>query len=144
MAFLYDFGRSSFLLGDIEWDTASVRLSLLDSTYTPAASHTTRASGSPSVDAATVTNGNDTVDSRTDPGGDGIADAADVVYESPAPSGGPVDQMVMYVHVDGVAANDTPLIASWASGDVTNFPLTLTGGTVTIQWQSTGDLIFKL
>ena len=140
MAALYDLGRSQFLLGDLDWNADDIRIDLLVAAYTFSASHTTRTS----TDTHRVTNGVDTTEGNVDSGTDGTADANDVVFESPNPSGGPVDQMTLYKHVDGVAANDTPLIAHWASGDVTNFPLTLTGGTVTIQWQSTGDRIFKL
>jgi len=145
---MYDNARSGFLLGTLDWDNDTIKLALLDNGYTFHADDFDRDDSNGAgddVDLATIdTGGTEDVTGRTDQGTQGTADAADVVFNTPPAHTSDVDQMVMYKHVDGTKGGDEPLIVHWPSANVTNFPLTLTGGNVTIQWQNTGDYIFTL
>ena len=140
---LFDPGREGFLLGEIDWDTAVIKMSLVRS-YTFSAAHkfVSDVTGAGGVLATNGTSAAFT--SKT--GTNGVADAADVtlsavtanasghsilIYQSSAVTGGA-----------DVAATAQRLIAYIDTG--TNLPVTPNGGDITVAWDNGANKIFKL
>lgn len=138
---LFDPGREGFLAGEIDWDTANFKIALVRN-YTFTASHkfvsdVTTAGGvlhvtSSALSSKTITNG--------------VADAADVAFGAVTANASNHSVLLFQSSaVTGgadVAATLQRLVAWIDTG--TNFPIVPNGGTVTIQWNSGTDRIFKL
>lgn len=138
---LFDPGREGFLAGEIDWDTAVIKVALIRS-YTFAASHkfvsdVTTAGGvlhvtSSALGTKTVTNG--------------VADAADVTFTAVTANASNHSLLVFQSSaVTGgadVAATAQRVIAYIDTG--TNFPIVPNGGDVTIAWDNGANKIFKL
>jgi len=138
---IFDPGREGFLAGEIDWDTAVIKVSLLRG-YTLNAAHKfvsdvtatgTLVTTSGALTAKTVAAG--------------VADAADVVFTAVA-SGAAIPAILVYQSsaVTGgvdVAATAQRVIAYLDTG--TGLPVTPNGGDITIAWGNVaGTLIFKL
>lgn len=131
---LYDFGRESFLAGDLDWDANNIKLVFVD-----------EADDTPSLSAdqdladragasRVATSGNFASKTVTA----GVADAADVTVS--AVSGDPFESVDIY-YDSGTEATST-LIANIDTA--TGLPLTPNGGDVTVTWDSGANKIFKL
>ena len=131
---LYDFGRESFLGGDIAWDTDDIRVLLIDSAdYT--------------VNLATD---QDLVDipaaAREEIFGPllsptivaGVADAADFTFASA--SGDPCDALVYYQHT---GVESTSILIAYVD-NATEFPITLNGGDIDVTHDVGANKIFKM
>ena len=138
---LYSAGREGFLAGEIDWDTAVIKVALVRS-YTFSASHkfvsdVTGASGVLHVTSAALA-------SKTVTGG--TADAADVTFTAVASNASGHSLLVFQASaVTGgadVAASSQRLIAYIDTG--TNLPITPNGGDVTVAWDSGSNRIFTL
>lgn len=129
---LYDFGRESFLSGDISWDADTIKCVLVDTgTYTVnLATHQYLSSLSGTVGTA-ATLGTKTVTA-------GVADAADVTYT--AVTGATCEAVVIYKDT-GVAA--TSILIAYID-TATNLPVTPNGGNIGISWDNGASKIFKL
>ena len=136
---LFPKGREGFLAGEIDWDTATIKVALVDG-YTFDATDKfmsdvlgTIVATSPALTAKTVI--------------DGVADAADVTFTA-VPTGPAVEHLIVFQSsaVTGgadVANTAQRVIASIDTG--TGLPVTPNGGDITIAWSNTaGTLIFKL
>ena len=134
---LYDKGRELFLLGDLEWDTATISLLLID----------TESGGAPidftddfkdDVSAGIVADlTGDTVPALINKThAAGLADASDATFD--AVQGNDVKQLIIYKET-GVTTT-SPLIVSIDTA--TGFTLTPNTGDVTVVWNSAG--IFRL
>ncbi len=132
---LYDFGRESYLGGDLAWDTNDVRVILVDE-------------GADAVDLAndqdladrlagariavsTAALGSQTITA-------GVADAADETLTSV--SGASVESIDIYYDT-GTEATSTMICNI---DTATGLPLTPNGADVTIQWDAGANKIFKL
>ena len=138
---LFDPGREGFLAGEIDWDTAVIKVALVRS-YTFSAAHkfvsdVTGASGvlhvtSGALASKTVTNG--------------VADAADVTYTAVSANASNHSLLVFQSSaVTGgadVAASAQRLIAWIDTG--TNLPVVPNGGDVTVAWDNGANKIFRL
>lgn len=139
---MFDPGREGFLAGEIDWDTAVIKVALVRS-YTFNAAHkfvsdVTGAGGvlhatSSALTSKTVTNG--------------VADAADVTFSAVASNASGHSLLVFQSSaVTGgadVAATAQRVILYLDTG--TNLPITPNGGDITVAWSNTaGTLIFKL
>ena len=138
---LFDPGREGFLLGEIDWDTAVIKVALVRG-YTFTASHkfvsdVTTAGGTLHVTSAAV-------GSKT--GTSGIADGADVTFSAVTANASAHSFLVFQSSaVTGgadVAATAQRLIAWIDTG--TNIPVTPNGGDITISWDNGANKIFKL
>ena len=138
---LYSASREGFLAGEIDWDTAVIKVALVRS-YTFSASHkfvsdVTGASGVLHVTSAALA-------SKTVTGG--TADAADVTFTAVASNASGHSLLVFQASaVTGgadVAASSQRLIAYIDTG--TNLPITPNGGDVTVAWDSGANRIFTL
>jgi hypothetical protein len=129
---LWDTGRAAFLAGDIAWDSDDIRVMLVKSTYTYVATHA-YVSNLGSVD-----NGRSTAfASKTTTAG--VADAADISLSATAAVA--CNALVIFKHTG--ADTSARLIAYIDTA--TGLPLTpATGATITVQWASTTNRIFKL
>lgn len=138
---LFDPGREGFLLGEIDWDTAAIKVSLVRS-YTFSAAHkfVSDVTGAGGVLHATSS----ALSSKT--GTSGVADAADVTFSSVA-SNASTHSLLVYQSsaVTGggdVAATSQRLICWIDTG--TNLPVTPNGGDITVAWDNGANKIFKL
>lgn len=140
---LFDPGREGFLAGEIDWDTAVIKVAAVRG-YTFSAAHkfmseVTGAGGTVAATSAALASKTVTA---------GVADAADlspaftavaangtnhvlIVFQSSAVTGG-----------GDVAAGSQRLIAFIDTG--TNIPFTTNGGDINIAWDSGANRIFKL
>ena len=138
---LYSPGREGFLAGEIDWDTAVIKVALVRS-YTFSAAHkfvsdVTGAGGVLHVTSAALA-------TKTVTGG--TADAADVTFTAVASNASGHSLLVFQASaVTGgadVAASSQRLIAYIDTG--TNLPITPNGGDVTVAWDSGANRIFTL
>lgn len=138
---LYDLGREGFLAGEVDWDTAAIKVDLVDTgAYTiDLATHKFRSSiASGARIASSAALGSKTVAA-------GVADAADVTYT--ALSGTSVELIVIYQASavgGGADVADTLQRLIAAIDTATGLPFTPSGGDVTITWDNTTNRIFKL
>jgi hypothetical protein len=141
---LYDLGREGFLAGEIDWDTAVIKSSLVRG-YTPnLATHkfvsdVTGAGGTLVATSAAMT-------SKTVAAG--VADAADVTFTAVA-SGAAIPYVLVYQSsaVTGggdVAATAQRVIALYDSSTGVALPVTPNGGDITVQWDNGANKMFKL
>lgn len=132
--FLYDKGREGFLDGSIDWDTDTIKVSLVRG-YTPSQSthdFLDDVTGAGGTLVATQTLGSKTVTS-------GVADAADTTF--PTVSAGTACQHLV-IYKDTGSAGTSRLIACIDSG--TGLPVTPNGGDISVVWDSGSNRIFKL
>lgn len=140
MSALFDPGREGFLAGEIDWDTATIKVALIRG-YTFNAAHKfvsdvtatgTIAATSAALNSKTVTNG--------------VADAGDITFTSVASSASNHYLLVFQASaVTGgadVAAGAQRVIAYIDTG--TNLPAVPNGGDITVAWDNGGNKIFKL
>lgn len=138
---LFDPGREGFLAGEIDWDTAVIKIALVRG-YTFSAAHkfvsdVTGASGVLHVTSAALAS--KTVTS-------GVADAADVTFTAVASNASNHSVLVFQSSAVGggadVAATAQRLIGWIDTG--TGFPIVPNGGDITIAWDNGANKIFKL
>lgn len=138
---LYDLGREGFLAGEIDWDTAGIKVDLVDTgAYTiDLATHKFRSSvPSGARIASSAVLGSKTVAA-------GVADAADVTYT--ALTGTSIELIVIYQASavgGGADVADTLQRLIAAIDTATGLPFTPSGGDVTITWDNTANRIYKL
>jgi len=138
---LFDPGREGFLAGEIDWDTAVIKVALVRA-YTFTASHKfvsdiTGASGvlhvtSSALASKTVTNG--------------IADAADVTYTAVTANASSHSLLVFQssaVTGGGDVAASAQRVIAWIDTG-TNLPVTPNGGDIVVAWDNATNKIFKL
>jgi len=138
---LFDPGREGFLAGEIDWDTAVIKLALVRA-YTFNAAHKFVSDLTTAGGVLHVTSGALTTKSITG----GVADADDVVYTAvPTNASNHYGLLFQSSAVGGgadVAATAQRLIGYIDTG--TNFPVIPNGGDVTIAWSNGATKIFKL
>ena len=134
-------GREGFLAGEIDWDTAVIKVALVRG-YTFSSAHkfvseVTAASGVLHVTSAALA-------SKTVTGG--TADAADITYTAVTANASNHYILVFQASAVGggadVAAASQRLIAYIDTG--TNVPIVPNGGDVTIAWDNGSNKIFTL
>lgn len=135
MSSLFDYGREGFLGGQIDWDTATIKLAMIRG-YTPNFStHQYMSSVSGTVLATATLTGKTIIA--------GVADAADVNFPAPVGDGqsyaGLIYQASAVTGGADVAASAQRLIAYLDAGD---FPVTNIGLPFVVQWSASG--IFRL
>lgn len=138
---LFDKSREGFLTGEIDWDTAVIKVSLVRG-YTFSAAHqfVSDVTGASGVLAATSA----ALASKTTTSG--VADAADFTFSAVAANGSNHSLLVYQSSaVTGgadVAASAQRLIAWIDTG--TNLPVTTNGGDVVVAFDNGASKIFKL
>lgn len=138
---LFDPGREGFLDGTIDWDTATIKASLVRG-YTFSAAHkfvSDATTAGATLVATTAALASKTVTS-------GVADAADTTFGSVA-AGAACDTILIYQSsaVTGgadVAATAQRLIARIDTA--TNLPVTPNGGPIDLAFDNGANKIFKL
>lgn len=131
---LYDFGRESFLAGDIAWDTDTIKVTLADGAdYTP---NTGTDDYYDDVTGAGRVATSGALSSKSITAG--TADAADVTLSSV--SGDQSEYLVIWK--DTTVEGTSILIALIDSA--TGLPVTPNGGDVVIQWDAGSNKIFRL
>ena len=130
---LYDFGRESFLLGDIAWDTDDIRCILIDEADdTPDIANDQDLADRLALSRVAISGAS--LGSQVATGG--VCDAADETFSSV--SGDQSESIDIYQHT-GVEATSI-LIANIDTA--TGLPVTPNGGDITITWDSGASKIF--
>ncbi len=143
---LYDTAREGFLAGEIDWDTAAIKVILIRNyTYSAAHRFVSDLSGA-------APGGGGTIHARsaalaTKSVVTGVADAADITFTA-VTSNATGHTLIVYQSsavTGGADVADTAarLILNLDTG--TGLPVTPNGGDITVAWDNTaGTLIFKL
>lgn len=131
---LYDAGREGFLKGTIDWDTDTIKVTLVD-----AADYTVNLATHDFYDDITVagrvaTSGALTSKTVTA----GVADAADVTWSTV--SGDVSEEIVGWADSGVEGTSDLIFNLDTATG----LPVTPNGGDITVTWDSGSSKIFKL
>lgn len=129
-SFIYDLGRQSYLIAQINMSSDNIKVAIVTSGYTP--------NSATDQFLSTVTNiigtsGNLANKTTTA----GVFDADDISVTSVT---GTAAALVLYQDTGSSATSR--LIAYIDS--VTGFPATVTGATITLQWSAGANKIFKL
>lgn len=137
---MFNPGRAGFLSAEIDWDTATIKISLVRG-YTFVATHTFVSDLTGALGELVAT---ETLTSKTV--ADGVADAADVTFPS-VPTGTECNALVIYQAsaVTGgvdVAATSQRLIAFIDTA--TGLPVTPNGGNIAVVFDSGESRIFRL
>lgn len=131
---LFDFGRESFLAGNLDWDANAIKAVLVDhGTDTPVPG-TDQHLDDIVVGARIATSANFTTKTVTA----GVADADNLTYSSV--SGNSVESIVIY-YDSGVEA--TSILIAFID-TATGLPITPNGGDITVTWDDGANKIFKL
>lgn len=137
---LFDAGREGFLAGEIDWDTAVIKIALVRG-YTFNAAHKfvsdvtatgTLAATSAALSSKTVTNG--------------VADAADVTFSAVASNGSNHSLLIFQSSaVTGGAdvASSAQRLIAWID-TATNLPAVPNGGDIAINFDNGSNKIFRL
>jgi hypothetical protein len=129
---LYPKGREGFLDGSIDWDTHTIKATLIDvADYTYNAAHDNY---DDVAAAARVSSG--TLASKTVT--DGVADAADLVLTSVTG-----DQSEAIILWKDTGVESTSRLIAYID-NYTGLPVTPNGGNITIAWPNDANKIFKL
>lgn len=129
---LYDSGRERFLGGDLDWDTNTILVSLVD-----AADYTINLAADDfwnDVPGAAVVATSSALSSKTKVGG--TADAADITFSTV--TGDPSEYL--NIRQDTGVSSTSALIGNMDTA--TGLPVTPNGGNITVTWNGSG--IFKL
>lgn len=138
---LFNPGREGFLAGEIDWDTAVIKVTPIRS-YTFSAAHkfvsdVTGAGGTLHGTPATLASKTVT---------DGVADAADITFTALA-SNANAHSLLIYQASAVTGGADVAASAQRVIGYIdtgTNIPFTPNGGDVAVAWDSGANKIFKL
>lgn len=131
---LYDFGRESFLTGDIDWAADNIKLVFVD-----VADYTVNLATHQYLDdipgaARVATSGNLSGKTTTA----GVADAADVTVATV--SGDVFEALVIY---KDTGTEGTSILIAYID-DYTGLPCTPNGSNITVAFPNDGNKIFKL
>jgi hypothetical protein len=131
---LYDFGRESFLAGNLDWDANDIRVILIDEAddTIDLALDQDLADRAALARVATST----ALTSKTTTAG--VADAADVTWSSV--TGDQSESVDGYYHT-GTEATSTLI---FNIDTATGLPVTPNGGDIQVQWDAGANKIFKL
>lgn len=144
---LYDPGREGFLAGEIDWDTAVIKVALVRLT----------AAGSPLFTAshkfvsdlvATHTIASTSAALATKTVTSGVADAGDLAPAFAAVTANAQNHVLVVFQSSAVTggadvANTAQRLIAWIDTG-TNIPVVPNGGDVNITWDNTANKIFKL
>jgi hypothetical protein len=140
---LYDNGREGFLEGAIDWDTAVIKVMLVDSADYTVNLATHEFVSSIAAGGREETSG--ALGSKTVAAG--VADAADLAPAFAAAAGDPCEALVIFqssaVGGGGDVADTAQRLIAYID-TATGLPVTLNGGDVNITWDSGANRIFKL
>lgn len=133
-------GREGFLLGEIDWDTATIKISAVRG-YTFSSSHkfVSDATGAGATLVATATLGSKT-------GTNGTADAADATFTAVA-AGAAITSLLIYQASAVTGGADVASSAQRLIGYIdtaTGLPVTPNGGDVVVQFDNGSNKIFTL
>jgi len=138
---LFGPGREGFLAGEIDWDTAVIKASLIRSyTFASANKFVDQVVAAGGVQVATST----AFTSKTVT--NGTADAADVTFTAVA-AGAAVTGVLIFQSSAVGGGGDVPTSAQRVIAYIdtaTNLPVTPNGGDITITWDNGANKIFTL
>ena len=131
---LFDFGRESFLDGNLDWSGTLIKAVLVDHGVDTPVPATDQDLADITAGARIATSAGFSSKTSTD----GVADAADLTYSTV--SGASVESIVIYF--DSTVEATSTLIAFIDTA--TGLPVTPNGGDITVTWDSGANKIFKL
>lgn len=130
----YPKGAELTLTKQIDWVGDTIKVHLMAAAYTPNFSTNDFRDDIAAHIVATVT-----LASKSATGG--VFDAADISFPSVA-AGNTCNALVFTQ--DGASDATSPLLIYIDSADITNFPVTTSGGTVNVAWASSAYKIFSM
>lgn len=130
----YAKGAELTLTADIDWVADTIKVHLMEDTYTPNFTTNDYRDDIAAHIVATVT-----LASKSATGG--VFDCADVVF--PTVASGHTCNAVVFTQ-DGASDATSPLLIYVDDADITNFPVTTSGGDVNVAIPSTAYKIFSL
>lgn len=140
---LFDPGREGFLLGEIDWDTATIKVSPVRGyTFNAAHKFVSDVTGAGGVIHGSAAN---TLASKT--GTSGVADAADTTFTALTATGAAACSLLVYQASAVGGGADVAATAQRVIGWIdtgTNIPFTPNGGDVSVAWDNGSNKIFKL
>jgi len=131
---LYDFGRESFLLGNIDWVADNIRLIFIDAADYVVNLATHQFLSDIPAPARVATSGN--FASKTSAAG--VADAADLTVSTV--TGDVFEALVIYQHT---GTEGTSILIAYID-NYTGLPCTPNGSNITVAFPSDSNKIFKL
>jgi len=131
---LFDFGRESFLSGDVDWLVDNIKLVFVDHADDTPVPATDQYLSDITAPARVATSGNFGTKSATG----GVADAADVTV-----SGVTGDQFESIVIYQDTGVATTSILLAFID-TATGLPATPNSGDITVAWDSGANKIFKL
>lgn len=140
---LFDPGREGFLLGEIDFDTAVIKVSPVRG-YTFSAAHKFV---SDVTGAGGTIHGGATATLASKTGTSGVADAADITFTALTATGAAACSLLVYQASAVGGGADVAATAQRVIGWIdtgTNIPFTPNGGDVTVAWDNGANKIFKL
>jgi hypothetical protein len=139
---LFDKARQGFLDGSIDWDTDTIKLTLIDTANYTVNLSTHQYMNTDTVPSSAKVATSAALASKTVT--DGVADAADVTLSSV--SGASVEAIIIWKDGGGggtSASGTTDRLIAWID-TATGVPVTPNSGDITIQFDSGSNRIFKL
>lgn len=130
---LYTLGRQAFLDGDIDYSADTIKVALVNDSYTP----NLATDQFYSTISSAVVGTPQTLASKTSTGG--VADAADVSFSS-VTAGNTITYLAIYKDTGNPATS--PLIA--LIDTATGLPFETNGGNANVTWDNGANKIFKL
>lgn len=138
---LFDPGREGFLLGEIDWDTATIKAALLRGyTFNAAHKFVSDVTGAGGTLVSTST----AMGSKT--GTSGIADGQDLTWTTVA-AGSAIPAILIFQSSAVGGGADVAATAQRVIGYIdsaTGLPVTPNGGDISVQWDNGVNKIFKL
>lgn len=131
---LYDFGRESFLAGNLDWDANAIKMYLIDEADDTIDLALDQDIADRASAARVATSANFSSKTVTA----GVADAADITFSAVS---GDVSESLDIFYDTGTEATST-LICNIDTA--TGLPVTPNGGDITVQWDAGANKIFKL
>jgi len=139
---LYDFGRESFLSGGADWDTDTIKVTLIDTANYTVNLATHQYMNTNTVPASAKVAVSSALSGKTVTAG--VADANDVTYSTV--TGASVEAIIIWKDGGGggtSASGTTDILLAYVD-TATGLPVTPNGGDITVQWDSGSSRIFKL
>lgn len=143
MSFIYDWGRQSWLLGQVNWVGDTVRAYLVDSQEYSTVLATAQSTHD-RLDDIPLAGRIASVDlvNKTAPLNNGVADADNVTFTNVA--GDVAEYIILVQIVPAGAETDHRLLALIDSATTTGLPVTPNGGDIVVQWSDLANRILKL
>jgi hypothetical protein len=137
---LYDYGRELFLIGDIDWRSDSIKVSLVDVGGTGYVFSPTHKFYDSVASGTNIVAGPNTLNTVPRPVANGAADGDDLTFSAVASGKPSIEAIIIFKDTGNNATS--PLIAYIDTA--TGLPITPNGGDIIVTWDNGVNKIFRL